>query len=88
MNLIVKSIMAKIKFKIQVNKIQDQIVLKMTNKGIPNDNNKIFTVKIMMIRIKNKKVNNIVNIVIQKIIALMIIVDLIKAPAIIFRIVL
>lgn len=88
MNLIVKSIMAKIKFKIQVNKIQDQIVLKMTNKGIPNDNNKIFTVKIMMIRIKNKKVNNIVNIVIQKIIALMIIVDLIKASAIIFKIVL
>ncbi len=81
MNLIVKSIMAKIKFKIQVNKIQDQIVLKMSNKGIPNNNNKIFTVKIMMIRIKNKKVNNIVNIVIQKIIALMIIVDLIKAPA-------
>ena len=80
--------MAKIKFKIQVNKIQDQIVLKMTNKGIPNDNNKIFTVKIMMIRIKNKKVNNIVNIVIQKIIALMIIVDLIKASAIIFKIVL
>ena len=88
MNLIVKSIMAKIKFKIQVNKIQDQVVLKMTNKGIPNDNNKIFTVKIMMIRIKNKKVNNIVNIVIQKIIALMIIVDLIKASAIIFKIVL
>jgi hypothetical protein len=88
LNLIVKSIMAKIKFKIQVNKIQDQIVLKMTNKGIPNDNNKIFTVKIMMIRIKNKKVNNIVNIVIQKIIALMIIVDLIKASAIIFKIVL
>ena len=88
MNLIVKSIMAKIKFKIQVNKIQDQIVLKMTNKGIPNYNNRISTAKIMMIHIKNKKVNNIVNIIIQKIIALMIIVDLIKAPAIIFRIVL